>query len=42
MTQWDLAFLKSFYDVRRNMHAGAQRSAIGDSMARDLKKPPTN
>jgi len=40
MTQWDLAFLKGFYDVRRNMHAGAQRSAIGDSMAKELQKPP--
>jgi len=40
MTSWDLAFLKGFYDVRRNMHAGAQRSAISDSMVKDLQKPP--
>ena len=40
MTSWDLAFLKGFYDVRRNMHASAQRSAISDSVAKDLQKPP--
>ena len=40
MTSWDLAFLKGFYDVRRNMHAGAQRSAISDRMAKDLQKSP--
>ena len=40
MTTWDLAFLKGFYDVRRNMHPSAQRSAISDTMAKDLQKPP--
>jgi hypothetical protein len=40
MTSWDLAFLKGFYDVRRNMHPSAQRSAITDGMAKDLQKPP--
>lgn len=42
MTGWDLAFLKGFYDVRRNLHAGAQRSAISDSMAKDVQKSPKN
>lgn len=42
MTSWDLAFLKGFYDVRRNLHAGAQRSAISDSMAKDVQTSPKN
>lgn len=39
MTKWDLAFLKGFYDVRRNLHTSAQRSAIADSMTGSLQKP---
>jgi hypothetical protein len=40
MTKWDLAFLKGFYDVRRNMHPNAQRSAISDSVTESIQKPP--
>ena len=39
MTSWDLAFLKGFYDVRRNMHASAQRSAIANSVTKEVKSP---
>lgn len=39
MTQWDLAFLKGFYDVRRNLSTGAQRSAIAKSMSEDIRQP---
>jgi hypothetical protein len=38
MTKWDLAFLKGFYDVRRNLHPNAQRSAISDSMTETMQK----
>lgn len=36
MTKWDFAFLQSFYDVRRNLRSGAQRSAIADRMAKSI------
>lgn len=39
MTQWDFAFLKGYYDVQRNYHTSAQRSAITDSMSKDLGHP---
>jgi len=39
MTQWDLAFLRGFYDVRRNLSTGAQRSAIAKSMNEDIHQP---
>lgn len=40
MTQWDFAFLRSFYDVRRYLRAGAQRSAIADEVAKSVQSPP--
>jgi hypothetical protein len=40
MTKWDLAFLKGFYDVHRNMRANAQRSEITDSMEKTIQKLP--
>ncbi|HET7576306.1 MAG TPA: hypothetical protein VFK19_07050 [Sphingomicrobium sp.] len=40
MTKWDLAFLKGFYDVHRNLRANAQRSAITDNMIGTIQKPP--
>ena len=42
MTQWDFAFLRGYYDARRNLHTSAQRSAITDSMTKDLRKPQQN
>lgn len=39
MTQWDLAFLRGLYDARRNLRTSAQRSAISNSMTKDLHKP---
>lgn len=39
MTRWDLSFLKGYYDARRNLRTGAQRSAIGDSMSKQLQSP---
>lgn len=39
MTQWDFAFLRGYYDARRNLHTSAQRSAITDSMRKDLHGP---
>lgn len=42
MTQWDFAFLRGYYDARRNLHTSAQRSAITDSMTKDLHKPKQN
>ena len=36
MTKWDFAFLRGFYDVRRYLPTGAQRSAIANSMSKDL------
>jgi hypothetical protein len=37
MTKWDFAFLKGFYDVRRELRAGAQRGTITDTMAKQLE-----
>ena len=42
MTKWDFAFLHGFYDVRRELRAGAQRSAIADSVAKTVERPPRN
>lgn len=42
MTQWDFEFLRGYYDARRNLHTSAQRSAITDSMTKDLHKPQQN
>jgi hypothetical protein len=39
MTQWDFAFLRGYYDARRSLHTSAQRSAITDSMTKDLHSP---
>ena len=39
MTQWDYSFLNGYYDARRGLRTGAQRSAIGDSMGKTLHKP---
>ncbi|HYX46644.1 MAG TPA: hypothetical protein VE820_07470, partial [Sphingomicrobium sp.] len=39
MTKWDFAFLKGYYDVQRNSHSSAQRSAITDSMTKDVQRP---
>jgi hypothetical protein len=39
MTQWDFAFLRGYYDARRNLHTSAQRSSISDSMTKDLHRP---
>jgi hypothetical protein len=36
MTQWDFAFLRGFYDVRRELRAGAQRGTITDIMTKKL------
>lgn len=40
MTKWDYSFLKGFYDTRRNVSAARQRSAIGESMEKQIKQPP--
>lgn len=40
MTRWDYSFLQGYYDTRRNLRTGAQRSAIGDSMSRQVQSPP--
>jgi hypothetical protein len=40
MTEWDFAFLRSYYDTRRDLRTASQRSAITDSMAKDLQAPP--
>jgi hypothetical protein len=39
MTEWDYSFLKGFYGSRRNLSTGRQRSAIGDTMEKQLSKP---
>lgn len=39
MTQWDFAFLRGYYDAKRNLRTAGQRSAITDSMTRDLHGP---
>jgi hypothetical protein len=40
MTEWDLAFLRGYYDARRNLTAAAQRSSITEGMTKvpDRKK----
>ncbi|HEX5239268.1 MAG TPA: hypothetical protein VFW39_12500 [Sphingomicrobium sp.] len=40
MTKWDFSFLQGYYNARRNLRTGAQRSAIGDSMSKTLHSPP--
>jgi hypothetical protein len=37
MTKWDFAFLRGFYDTRRNLRAGAQRSAIADTVVKSVQ-----
>ena len=37
MTEWDFAFLKSFYDVNRRYHPSAQRSEITKTMTKTLE-----
>lgn len=39
MTSWDFAFLRGFYDVRRYLRPGAQRSAITDDITKTLQPP---
>lgn len=39
MTQWDLAYLRGYYDARRNLSTAAQRSAIAKKMTGDLQQP---
>jgi hypothetical protein len=39
MTRWDFSFLQGYYDARRNLRNGAQRSAIGESMSKQLQSP---
>lgn len=36
MTEWDFAFLRAYYDARRGLRTAGQRSAITDSMAKQL------
>lgn len=36
MTEWDYGFLSSYYDARRDLRLGAQRSAIGRRMDEQL------
>ncbi len=38
LTASDLAFLRGFYSVARNLHTSAQRSAIGRSMTKDAER----
>ncbi|MBA3729970.1 MAG: hypothetical protein H0W92_04065 [Sphingomonas sp.] len=38
LTAADFAFLRGFYSVARNLHPGAQRSAIGRSMKKDAER----
>jgi hypothetical protein len=40
MTSWDYAFLRGFYDVRRYLRPGAQRSAISDEVAKSVQGAP--
>lgn len=39
MTEWDLAFLRSFYAAPANLTAAAQRSQIRRNLKRELEKP---
>jgi hypothetical protein len=38
MTEWDLAFLRGYYDARRNLTAAAQRSSIAKGMTEAPKQ----
>jgi hypothetical protein len=40
MTKWDFAFLNGYYDAHRDLRTGAQRSAITDSMSKEIHAPP--
>ena len=40
MTNWDFAFLKGFYDARRNLSTSRQRSAIGESIEKEVAEQP--
>jgi len=39
LTEWDLSFLRGYYDARRNVTAAAQRSSIAKAMTDDRKQP---
>ena len=40
MTSWDYAFLKGFYDARRNLSTSRQRSAIGQAVEKQVTERP--
>jgi hypothetical protein len=40
MTEWDYAFLKGFYDARRNLSTSRQRSAIGEAIEKQVATQP--
>ncbi len=40
MTKWDYAFLKGYYDSRRNLTASRQRSAIGETIEQQVVPKP--
>jgi hypothetical protein len=40
MTTWDYAFLRGFYDARRNLSTSRQRSAIGETIEQQAVQPP--
>jgi hypothetical protein len=40
MTQWDYSFLRGYYDARRDLRTGAQRSSIVNTMTKQLQAPP--
>ena len=40
MTQWDYAFLKGFYEARRILSTSRQRSAIGETIEKQVGQPP--
>ncbi len=42
LTATDFAFLRSYYSAPRNLHASAQRSAIGRSMTKDAERRDPN
>jgi len=39
LTEWDLSFLRGYYDARRNISAAAQRSAIAKTITDDTQPP---
>lgn len=39
LTEWDLSFLRGYYDARRNITAAAQRSSIAKAMTDDRQAP---